>query len=60
MAYLDENGNIDVCSLSESAALHKSGKLQDYSYVFNNLIQDTNQMPLSWKIPFKGQWFCSV
>ena len=57
MAFMAENGDVQVCGLNEIATLYKNGRLQDLSYVFNNLIQDANEMALSWKIPFKDSGF---
>jgi len=60
MAYIDEDENIKVCGLNEIAGLHKSGKIQGYTYIFNNLIQDANEMALSWKIPFKDSGYFAM
>jgi hypothetical protein len=59
MAFVNDSGTIEVCGLNDIAALYQSGRLQDSTSVFNNLIQDARQIESSWKIPFKESGFVS-
>ena len=36
--------------------LLKSGKVNTNTIVFNNLVQDLNQLETKWEVPFKDSW----
>ncbi len=59
MAYLADDENIESCTLQEITQLYNSGKLKADTLVFNNLVQDSNQMENNWKIHFERSGFAN-
>jgi hypothetical protein len=57
MAYVNENGEIKVCGLDDISTLYRSGDIKDNTTIFNNLIQDLNDIEVSWKVQFKDSGF---
>jgi hypothetical protein len=57
MAYVNETGDIKVCSLNEISTLYNSGQITETTYIFNNIIHDSSLLDTSWKIPFKESGF---
>ena len=57
MAYLDANGEVQVCSFNEIDKHYETGKITDETIVFDNTIQDSDQLSGSWKVPFAQSGF---
>ncbi len=60
ISYRDIDGNIQLVSSDVFEALYKEGVIKDETIVFNNLIQDAEDLSSKWEIPFKDSWHATV
>lgn len=60
ISYRDIDGNIQLVSRDVFEALYKEGVIKDETIVFNNLIQDAEDLSTKWEIPFKDSWHATV
>jgi hypothetical protein len=59
MAFINKNGEIQVCGLDDISSLYQDKILLDDTYIFNNTIQDASLLNSEWKIPFKKSGFAA-
>ena len=57
MAYLDANGEVQVSGFNDIDKLFEAGEIKDNTLVFDNTIQDSNQLSNAWKVPFAQSGF---
>lgn len=55
-AYENERGEAELLSSAEFANAYKSGKINDDTVVFDNLVQTKSDFLSSWKKPLKSSW----
>jgi RNA polymerase-interacting CarD/CdnL/TRCF family regulator len=55
-----QNKEVLNCSREEFEELIKSGQINENTLVFNNLINNRNEMQTAWEIPLKDSWHAKV
>lgn len=50
------DGNIYSCKKQEFEALLKSGKINEQTIVFNNLVENIGQFRDNWEVPLEKSW----
>lgn len=59
IAYLD-NGTIGLENMNKFSSLVDSGKVNDDTIIFNNLVTTKEEFLKSWKTPFGKSWLVNV
>lgn len=60
VAFRDRAGKVSLVSRSKFESLVKSGDVTSDTIVFNNLVQNKEQLDLQWETPFKASWHSKV
>ncbi|MVZ64877.1 ABC transporter ATPase [Sphingobacterium sp. DK4209] len=60
ISYRDIDGHIQLVSRDVFEALYKEGVIKEDTIVFNNLIQQAEELSSKWEIPFKDSWHATV
>ena len=55
-----KNEEVMNCSREEFEAMIKSGDVNENTLVFNNLINNRNELQTAWEIPLKYSWHAKV
>ena len=55
-----ENQEVLSCEREEFEKLIATGKINENSIVFNNLIQTKAELETAWEVPFKASWHARV
>lgn len=56
IAYLDDDGSIEVKNMHELKPEIQSGKVDGTTLVFNNLVRTKAEMEEGWLVPMKQSW----
>jgi hypothetical protein len=59
IAYRDAEG-IKTVSRTEFEKLIESGKVNENTIVFNNMVASSQELETNWEIPFKDSWHAQV
>ena len=59
IAYRDANG-IKTVSRTEFESLIESGKIDENTIVFNNMVGNSQELEMKWEVPFKDSWHAQV
>ena len=54
------NGHVEIVSRENFQDLVKSGKINDNTIVYNNLVKNKFELVGRWEIPFKTSWHKSI
>jgi len=60
VAFVNNEGEIELASRSEFESLIKDKVVTEDTIVFNNLINNSEELLDKWKIPFKDSWHSRV
>lgn len=60
VSFIDEFGTIKLVERQVFEQYVRDGKVGADTLVFNNLIQNTDELAVAWKIPFKNSWHSKV
>lgn len=60
VSFCDDKGKVNLVNRSEFENLLKSGDVNSDTIVFNNLVQNSEELKQSWQIPFKDSWHSKV
>lgn len=60
ISFRAEDQRLYLVSRSEFETLLREGKINQDTMVFNNLVQDSEQLATGWEIPFKDSWHSKV
>lgn len=53
-------GDITSCTKEEFEALISSGKVNEETIVFNNLVPTVKELNTKWEVPFKESWHAQI
>ncbi len=59
VAYIND-GSIILENMNKFSSLIESGKVNDDTIIFNNLVTTKEEFDTSWKIPFSKSWLVNV
>lgn len=60
VAYIDANGKLELASREQFQQSVKEGEVTSDTIVYNNLIQNSEDLSSNWKIPFSNSWHSKV
>lgn len=60
VSFIDESGTIKLVERQVFEQYVRDGKVGADTIVFNNLVQNTDDLAAAWKIPFKNSWHSKV
>lgn len=60
VSFVDSSGKINLVDRNSFEELIKEGIVGAETIVFNNLIQNSEELVYNWKIPFKDSWHSKV
>jgi hypothetical protein len=60
IAYRSPSGEIESCGRNEFESLLASGKVNENTIVFNNLVQTVKELNSNWEVPLKNSWHATV
>ena len=60
VSYVDTDGKLQIASRDQFQQLVKEGAITSDTIVYNNLIQNTEELDSNWKIPFSQSWHSKV
>ena len=60
VSYVDSDGNLQLASREQFQQLVKDGVVTSDTIVYNNLIQNTEELDSNWKISFSQSWHSKV
>lgn len=55
VAYMTDNG-IHTCLLNELHSRFRKGEIDEYTLVYNNLVQTKGDMKKNWMVPYRESW----
>lgn len=60
ISYINADGQLQLASREQFQQLVKEGVVTSDTIVYNNLIQNTEELESNWKIPFSQSWHSKV
>lgn len=60
ISYRADDGQVQLVSRSQFEELINTGLIQEDTIVFNNLVQNSQELESQWEIPFKDSWHSKV
>ncbi len=60
VAYIDAEGQLQIASREEFQEKVKSAQITADTVVYNNLVQNSEELATSWKVPFSASWHSKV
>lgn len=60
VAYIDEEGQLQIASREEFQEKVKSAQITADTIVYNNLVQNSEELATNWKVPFSASWHSKI
>lgn len=60
VSFRNNANEVNLVDRSEFETLIQEGKVNQETIVFNNLVQDSDQLAKEWELPFKESWHSKV
>lgn len=60
VAYIDAEGQLQIASREEFQEKVKSAQITADTIVYNNLVQNSEELATNWKVPFSASWHSKI